>query len=226
MGIPESGEVWMLLNQRFQISPTLIDYTTLPGVELDKYNVIIMADGSPSRALPQGVTDNIKKWVSKGGTLIAAGSAYNWTNKAGLTELKTVPALRSGATGYRPFSARTEANAGNAVEGVILNCRIDPTHPLGWGYQQEEIAVFRVGTLAFQPVASPYASPLSYLEKPYLSGCISGANLERIGGSPAVVTESQGKGRVIVFADDMNFRMYWYGTTKLFMNAILFGQLL
>jgi hypothetical protein len=225
MGIPESGEVWMLLNRRFRISPALIDYGTLAGVELDKYNVIIMAGGSPSRALPQGVTDNIKNWVGRGGTLIATGSAYNWTNKAGLTDLKTVPALRSSATGYRPFSSRAEANAGNAVEGVILNCRIDPTHPLGWGYQQEEIAVFREGALAFLP-AGPYASPLSYLEKPYLSGCISAANLERIGGTPAAVTESQGKGRVIVFADDLNFRMYWYGTTKLFMNAVLFGQLL
>jgi hypothetical protein len=226
MGIPESGEVWMLLNQRFQFTPTLVDYTTLSGVDLDKYNVLIMADGSPSRPLSQSATDNIKRWIDKGGTLIATGSAYTWTNKAGLTDLKTRPTLKSGETGYRSLASRSGANAAHAVEGVILNCRLDPTHPLGWGYCQEEIAVFRVGTLAFQPVANPYASPLSYLDRPYLSGCISDANLQRIGGSPAVITESQGRGRVIVFADDLNFRMYWYGTTKIFMNAVLFGQLL
>jgi hypothetical protein len=226
MGVPESGEVWMLLSRRFRMSPTLIDYTGLAGVDLDKYNVLVMADGTPSRALSQAVTENIKKWVAKGGTLIATGSAYAWTNKAELTGIQTIPTLRSGAKGYLAYASRSEANAGNAVDGVILNCRLDPTHPLAWGYEQEEIAVFRTGALAFQASTNPYASPLSYLKQPYLSGCISGANLQRIAGSPAILTEGHGKGRVIVFADDMNFRMYWYGTTKLFMNAILFGQLL
>ncbi|MDR1645634.1 MAG: peptidase M14 [Tannerellaceae bacterium] len=229
MGVPESGEVWMLLNQRFQIAPTLIDYTTLPGVDMDKYNVLVMAGGSPSRALSQTVTDNLKRWVEKGGTLIATGSAYTWTNKVSLTDLKTYPTPKDnapGLTAYRSYASRSGANAGHGVEGVILNCRLDLTHPLGWGYSQEEIAVFRTGALAFQPAPNPYASPLSYLEQPYLSGCISGANLQRIAGSPAVVTESYGKGRVIVFADDPNFRMYWYGMSKVFMNAVLFGQLL
>jgi hypothetical protein len=64
------------------------------------------------------------------------------------------------------------------------------------------------------------------LKEPYLSGFISDRNLKRIAGSPAVITKTNGKGQVIVFIDDLNFRMYWYGTTKLFMNAVLFGQLL
>jgi hypothetical protein len=33
-----------------------------------------------------------------------------------------------------------------------------------------------------------------------------------------------GKGRVVMFADNPNFRSAWYGTNKLLMNAVLFGD--
>jgi hypothetical protein len=226
MGIPESGEVWMLLSQRFRLSPTLIDYNTLSGVDIDKYNVLIMADGTPTRTLSEAVVKKIVNWVEKGGILIASGKAYAWTNKANLTDIKTIPAIRTDSTGYKSYASRLNANAGNAMEGVILHCRIDCTHPLAYGYNQEAIALFKNGTLAFKPSKNPYVSPVSYLKNPYLSGCISPDNLQRIAGTPAVITQANGKGQVIVFIDDLNFRMYWYGTSKLFMNAILFGQLL
>jgi hypothetical protein len=226
MGIPESGEVWMMLGQRFQLPPVLVDYSTLGSVDLNKYNVIVMADGTPTRALTQAVTDKITNWVDAGGVLIATGSAYTWTNRAKLTDIKTVPATRVDSSGYKSYASRSEASAGNAVDGVILNCRLDPTHPLAWGYAQDKIAVFRTGSLAFEFSESASVSALSYLKTPYLSGCISPKNLQRIAGSPAAITKANGKGQVIVFADDLNFRMYWYGTSKLFMNAILFGQIL
>ncbi len=32
------------------------------------------------------------------------------------------------------------------------------------------------------------------------------------------------KGKVIYFTDNTNFRAFWYGTNKLLMNAIFFGN--
>ena len=34
----------------------------------------------------------------------------------------------------------------------------------------------------------------------------------------------QGDGRVILMLDNPNFRAYWYGTQKLFANALFFGS--
>ena len=34
------------------------------------------------------------------------------------------------------------------------------------------------------------------------------------------------KGRIIVFSEDPNFRAVWYGTNRLFMNALMFGQMI
>lgn len=32
------------------------------------------------------------------------------------------------------------------------------------------------------------------------------------------------KGSIILFADNPNFRGYWYGTNKLFLNALFFSR--
>jgi hypothetical protein len=33
-------------------------------------------------------------------------------------------------------------------------------------------------------------------------------------------------GRVVLFADEPNFRGAWYGTNKLFLNALFYGSLI
>ncbi|MDR3180680.1 MAG: peptidase M14 [Prevotellaceae bacterium] len=227
MGVPESGEVWMLLSERFDLKPVMIDYAKLVTTDLNKYNVIIMANGSPSRSLPETVVNRIKSWVAGGGTLIATGQAYQWTNKNKLTDIKTIPPVKSRKSGaYGEYASRSEDTYGNSVEGVILNCRLDTTHPLGWGYGQGYIAVMKTSATAFEKPENKYASPLSYIEKPYLSGCISKENLKRFAASPATIIHPYENGRIIYFADDVNFRMYWYGASKIFLNAVFFGQLL
>ena len=42
-------------------------------------------------------------------------------------------------------------------------------------------------------------------------------------GAASLIVSSSGSGRVVLFADNPNFRGSWYGTNKLFLNAIFFG---
>ncbi|NBP70992.1 MAG: hypothetical protein EBU52_19920, partial [Cytophagia bacterium] len=48
----------------------------------------------------------------------------------------------------------------------------------------------------------------------------------KIANSAAIVTSSLGSGRVILFTDNPNFRAFWYGTNKLFLNALFFGPII
>jgi hypothetical protein len=59
-----------------------------------------------------------------------------------------------------------------------------------------------------------------------VSGYVSKANLKQISNSAAIVVSRVGAGRVVLFADDPNFRHYWHGTARLFTNALLLGPLL
>jgi hypothetical protein len=39
----------------------------------------------------------------------------------------------------------------------------------------------------------------------------------------SIIVSALGKGRVVLFADNPNFRGAWYGTNKLFLNALFLG---
>ncbi|KAA6329383.1 hypothetical protein EZS27_021808 [termite gut metagenome] len=225
MGIPDSGEIWYLLDKRFQIPPTLIESTTLTPRELQRYTVIIMADGVPN--LTKSSESALKEWVANGGTLIASGKAHAWMNQSGICSIKTVDAsFKEDSTAYRMYAEQSEANAGNAISGVILNCTLDPSHPVGWGFDQTVIPVIKDNNIIFKKDANPYASPLRYTSDPVLSGFLSVKNKGLLQNTPTMFAKPYGLGAVIVFADDMNFRSYWFGTSKLFLNAVFFGECL
>ena len=228
MGVPDSGEIWFMLDRRFGMPPVLIDFNTLHKADLDKYNVIIVAAGSPSVPVSPSAYSKLKKWVNGGGVLIATGDASALTNELELTKFKKLPQLKYEKTPndppFKPY--RTSETSGlNNVEGVILNCVLDLTSPLGYGYTHPEVAVLKKGSTAFDPKETKGAVPMYYAKQPYLSGCISKKNIERFAHTPSCIVTECGDGKVIYFADDLNFRSYWFGATKIFMNAIFFGQL-
>jgi hypothetical protein len=74
--------------------------------------------------------------------------------------------------------------------------------------------------------ASPYANPLMYTARPLASGFISKANELKLRNTAAVDITDVGTGRIISMVDNPNFRAFWYGTNKLFLNSIFFGQLM
>jgi hypothetical protein len=45
-------------------------------------------------------------------------------------------------------------------------------------------------------------------------------------GAAAVTVHGAGKGKIIAFSTSPNFRSFWYGTNRLFANAVLFGNLI
>lgn len=235
MGAADCGEIWFMLDQWFQIPPALIEFTRLHKTDLSKYNVIILANGTPTETVPAVVYEKLKNWVDRGGTLIATGNAYTIANKAKLTDIRTVPDSKSfnpeekridgTVSPYKIYASKAGAGAGNSVRGVILQCCLDTTSPLGWGYDNEEIAVMRRNSVSFQIPEGSYNVPLYYSPKPYLSGCISAKNVKKIAGTPAIIVTPAGKGNVIFINDDLNFRSYWMGANKIFMNAIFFSRL-
>lgn len=223
MGIPDSGEIWYLLDKRFQMCPVLIENNLLTAKKLQAYNVIVMANGVP--ALSKSSSAALKEWIGNGGTLIATGKAYEWANNAGILALKTKStAIKADSAAYLSYENKKTASAGNSISGVILNCHLDKSHPLAWGLDQNEIAVMKKGNIIFKKDADPYVSPLHYTSKPLLSGFLSAKNQKLLKDTPAVFAKPYKTGSVIIFADDMNFRSYWFGTSKLFMNAVFLNE--
>jgi hypothetical protein len=133
-----------------------------------------------------------------------------------------VPALRE-----RPAYADYEsARAAETISGAIFRLELDATHPLGFGLGGAELPVFRSSTALLTASANPFENVARYADRPLLAGYASERRLNEVAGTAAVVAGRLGEGAVIRFADDLNFRAVWYGTQKLYLNAIYLGGLI
>ena len=75
------------------------------------------------------------------------------------------------------------------------------------------------------PSKSAYATVAKYTKDPHIDGFVSKNNLDNfIKLSASLLVSPIGRGRAILFADNPNFRGAWYGTNKLFFNALFLGS--
>lgn len=219
------GEAWHLLDQRYNIVATKGVAGDLNRMDLHRYNVIVMADGSYGTVSQSGA-DNLKQWLQSGGTLIAMKGAVAWLKREGMSSVEFVENEDGNDKDEdrRPYGVLSDDLRSAYLPGSIFEATLDLTHPLGYGYQRESLPVFRRGNRFFKPAKNRYATPLIHTETPLLSGYASQETKEEIASSAVIVVTSVGNGKVINFADNPNFRAFWFGTNKLFANAIFFGH--
>ena len=218
----DAGEIWHLLDTRYDIAVTKLDTKDLSKADLGKYTTVILPNTSGSTLNTS--LDNLKSFVEKGGILIGYRNSLKWLNEQKFIKLdfeKTKPETKD-----ITFAQRQKFRGAQVIGGTIFEADIDRSHPVNFGYQNNKIALFRNTTVFIKPDSSNYVNPIQYTKNPLLSGYISKENLKAIGGSIPFKTSNLGKGKVIVFTDNTNFRAFWYGTNKLLMNAIFFGKLM
>jgi hypothetical protein len=176
----------------------------------------------PGGTIPAEMQAAIREWTAAGNTLIGFESALASFSRAQLLNVEFVQSGHRHAGLYKDFNTASRAQG---IAGVILNTRIDPTHPLAWGYKNENLPVFKNSSLIIRPAATPSSTPVAYTEKPLLSGNVLPRIVDTLAGTPVAVLGRLGSGRVIGFAVNPNFRAIWYGTNRLMTNAVFFGQL-
>ena len=71
----DAGEIWHLLDPRYNIKVTRLDGRNLSNIEIKKYSTIIMPN---SQGLNNNNSSKIKKWIENGGTLIAYKNSLKW----------------------------------------------------------------------------------------------------------------------------------------------------
>lgn len=216
----EVGEAWHTFDQKFDMPITLLTQQRMRQADLSRYNVIVMASGNYS-----GVqTDRIKQWVEAGGTLIVYKTALSWAASSGLANIKFIEMQSDEPTPARSYADMTRDRGEQLIGGSIFSAALDLSHPLGYGYNVPVLSVFRDSTIFMEPAENPYATPLRYTDSPLVSGYVSERNLETLADTAAIVVSAHGSGRVIAMTDNPNFRAFWFGTTRLFMNSVFFGH--
>lgn len=216
----DAGEIWHLMDQRYKIPVTKLEVGDLDRADLSRYNTIILPNFYGT--IDERGTDALKNWVQNGGTLIAYKYGLRWLQRAKLANIAFKTAQRGDTT--ITFEQRRNASGAQRIGGAIFNVNLDRSHPIAFGYKRENLPVFRNTTLFLKPDAQSYDNPLLYDEQPLLSGYISEENLAALKGTSAMFHNSYGRGDVVGFTDNTQFRAFWFGTNKLLMNAIFFAE--
>ncbi|MFQ3213106.1 MAG: hypothetical protein ACJAT1_001640 [Marivirga sp.] len=220
----DAGEIWHLADQRFQIPITKIDVSDLRRADLSRYNTLIIPNLNNANSLSSS-KKKIEEWVSAGGNLIAIENAAKWAsdNKLSKVTFKKDSSKLKGFLNYEDYGNKRGAQA---IGGSIFKAKVDLSHPLLYGYSDSFLPIFKGNSLFMEPTINPYASPIRYTKNSLLSGYISEEKKLFLEDSPVIAISRNGQGSVISFCENPNFRAFWYGTNRLFLNAIFFGQVI
>ncbi len=220
----EAGQVWHLLDQRYHIPLTKLESASLNRADLERYNIVVMVSGSYGR-LGNASAEALREWIREGGTLIAIRNANNWLNRQKIIDL-TFREYSPADPEKLPYASMSDYRGRRSIPGSIFQATLDLTHPLGFGYRREGIQVMKRGFNLPDPASCPFSTPLRFDENALLSGYAYAPYASMVDGSAGIVVHSVGRGRVISFMDDPLFRAFWFGTDKLFANALFFGHII
>jgi hypothetical protein len=166
----------------------------------------------------EGATE-FEKFVVQGGTLVTLGIASAFPAEFGIARGVDVQPAQSGFYAPGPY-----------VQSEIVM----PAHPTMWGYDQKTLAVRYAGGPLLQagPPTGDAPPPSPSLERvqvvarfqggdaAVLSGLMRGA--EQVRNRPMVVDAMNGKGHVVLFANNPVYRWQTFGEHAMLFNTLLF----
>lgn len=235
-----AGWARFVLERRYGQSVTAVRVSSLGRVDLHRYDVLILPSGNYSATLSGENLRRIKDWVSAGGTLITLADASRWAARESTGLLETRTELRDGSPDGEQPAARTAAakpaNFDQAIQplreqpelipGAILRVRLNEDHWLSSG-TDGEIQALVEGTRVFSPIRLDRGSNVGVYGKHddrlLASGWAWSDSLGLIQQKAFLIHQPMGRGHMIAFAEDPNYRAYAEVTEFLFINAVLLG---
>lgn len=207
----EVGEVWYLFDQQLHYSLTRVNSENFRRVPLNEFNRIVFVSGSYD-FLSDAQIDELKNWIKAGGILITINSASRWAIDRNISSEKLVVKEENSTTrtaGRQPTS--------------IFSTKIDLSSPIAFGLTSDKLPVIKENSLY---ISSSRNSIAKFNDSPLLNGYINPENLVQLVESASISANRSGRGSVVQFTDNPLFRGIWHGTSRTFVNAILFGNLI
>ena len=216
----DSGEIWHLFDQRFDMTLTRLDLNYFSRIDISKYTHIIIPNSSN---IGKSEEEKLKTWVVNGGIIIGYKNTAKWMANSKFINLEFEVPKRDSIKNVS-FENRSLQSGAQVIGGAIFEAKVDRSHPINFGYKNDKIALFRNSTLFIKPDRVSYNNPIQYTSNPLLNGYISKENAKIIPNTIPFKAQRLGLGKVLVFTDNTNFRGFWFGTNKLLMNAVFFGS--
>ncbi|MFH1765961.1 MAG: M14 family zinc carboxypeptidase [Gemmatimonadota bacterium] len=228
-----------VLEQRYGQRTTVVRAGSLSGTVLGDYDVIIFPSGNYSGVVGSGLVTRLQLWMRDGGTLITLGESTGWAAREDVGLLGVTVERKGGRPeGTEPPKADTPDQPIEYLEaieplderpeyisGAILRTILDTDHWLSSG-TDGEIGVFAESTLILSPITLDEGKNIGRfapLEDLVMSGVVWDDLRPQLANKAFLVHQPVGRGQVVAFSEDPNYRAYTEATMLLFMNAVLLG---
>jgi hypothetical protein len=239
-----AGFARYVLEQRFGQRVTAMRTSTLQTYDIKDYDVLVLP--SAAYAFSDDALRRLKDWIRNGGTLITIAEASRWAARDRVGLLATDTLLRDGsperdapeggapAGGAKPDlsqpfdfdkAIQPERERPENLAGAMLRVRLSPYHWLTAGLDGDIQAVYE-GARVFAPLkldagvnVGVYAPP----DKLVAAGLVWQEAQPLLSGRSFLMHQPMGRGHVIAFAEEPNYRAYAEATQLLFINAVLLG---
>jgi hypothetical protein len=222
------GQIWHYLEQTLNYPVTIIGTDYFRSVDLKKYNVFIVPDGS-YRLFDEETLGIISRWVSDGGRLILLERANNaFANKNGFVLKpfdigKKEEEKKNDISLLVAYGEAERKELSGSLFGAIYKVTLDKTHPLAFGLGSTYYSL-KTNELHYNYLKDAWnVGTLRGKVKPVLG--FSGKKInEELTNSLIFGVENKGQGQVIYLADNPLFRCFWEDGKLLFANALFMGN--
>jgi len=226
VGATSYGMLWHTLDIDTPIPHTNLSLDSLRGIDLSHYRVLILPDGeSYGDRLGKNGLEKLKTWIRDGGTVVTVGDAGKFLRDkdADVSKLKPWAPKKDEKDKKDDEAKQDERYNEPRVPGAAFRTVMNDRSYLTFGVPRPP-AVLIEGSNAFTPVAHKVDNVVTIDAKdPLVSGVAWPESLDRLKGAIYLVSEPYGRGNVITFADQPNYRLFWRATLPLFLNAVLYS---
>ena len=223
----DAGEIWHLLDTRFNIPITKLDVGDLGYIDLSRYTHIILPDyseGSQYQSTGGNINKNqINDYIKDGGNLIAYRNSVKWVS-SNLSEIDfhTNDINADDVT----FAERQSFFGAQQTGGAIFNSIIDKSHPVNYGIESNSLPLFRNSNVYMTKSEQSFNNPIVYSPNPLMSGYISEENLSLLKKATPFKVIRSGKGKILLMTDNTNFRAFWFGTNRILLNMLFHSNIM
>ncbi|MCA0267745.1 MAG: M14 family metallopeptidase [Bacteroidetes bacterium] len=213
------GEVWHHLDETLGYPATVVSTDGFDAA-LPRADVVVFPDGRYGAFLTDARMTALRSWVRGGGTLVVLeGAAEALAGKDDFA-LKAREAAKDTTGGTVRYADRERAAVPGSLPGAVFRVRLDPTHPLAYGYGPETYALVTSST-AMKPFARGDGWNVgTILPGARVSGFVGAQVRTALDRSLLYGVEDLGRGHVVYLVNNPLFRGFWQGGHLLFDNAL------
>ena len=235
------------LEQRFGQRVTAMRVATLQNYDMADYDVLVLPSGTYN--FSDDALRRLKDWIRNGGTLVTLAEASRWASRDRVGLLSTDTLWRDGTlekdgegqaqgggsgSGAKPDPAKPfdfekaiqpERERPENLAGAVLRVSLYPYHWLTAGLDGDVQAVVE-GSRVFAPLkldAGVNVGVYAPADRVVAAGLVWKEAQPLLAERAFLMHQPMGRGHVIAFAEDPNYRAYAEATQLLFINAVLLG---